>query len=122
MAEYNWAVGMEVAWVFRGLGELHVSKHTITRIMKRWIELDYGRKFDLFGHTYPRPDYTWSRSGPHVVPWTEEHAKLQKASRVKRAVQDGLESLLTEVRKTDVTAKSLARLEAIAAALNSVAK
>lgn len=82
-----------------------VAIRTVSRVMKRFVELSNGTKFGLDGNEYPRP------SGYHyhfteIQKTTDEHvAALQKAE-ILKDLQEALDVVSRAISNRKITASN----------------
>ncbi len=67
-----------------GLGA-HLEKRKVARVLKKFVELDNGSKWDMHGSPYPRNKYN-SYGGPSVVAWTGALDLQYKNENVRRRI------------------------------------
>lgn len=82
-------VGDKVAVITRGNRAPQLQK--VTRVMKRFVQLDDDSRWTLTGMEYPASRVEWPSQ--HIVHWTEQHARqclLAEAVRVARNLVERL--------------------------------
>lgn len=92
MAKIEWQVGMEVA-VYRGtFGHAHVAIRKVARVMKRFVELSDGTRWNLTGRgSYPRE--TWDRDRIRIA------TDADRAMVVKQRCESLAEALVKKLRE-----------------------
>lgn len=75
----DWKVGQAVT-VIGGFDYAPQSIHKVARVMKRFLELSDGSRWDHGGHPYPYQRGGYHR--PSIAPATNEHAVAIKRARM----------------------------------------
>ena len=76
MPANEWKAG-QVVTVFNGFTHEPSAIRKVARVMKRFVELDDGTKWDEFGHEYPYQRGSYHR--PTIKPATDAHARNRTA-------------------------------------------
>ena len=70
-------------------GNKPTAVFTVARMLKRYFETQDGSKWDMSGHTYPRPTNVWGYGGrSYLVPWNPEHSKQLALAKARSYVED----------------------------------